>query len=130
MLIRREVLERVGLFDECFFMYYEDSDYCLRVRRAGYAIMTVPAARIWHKVSVSSDGNDSPAERYWMGRSSVLFFRKHVRGWRWLVVVPWRVASTLKTVVRLARLGRLGSASAYLAGEFQRPLPPSRPGRG
>ncbi len=116
MLIKRVVLEKVGLFDESFFMYYEDSDYCLRVRRAGFSLWVVPAARLWHKVSGSSDGGDSPMERFNMARSSVLFYRKHVVSWRWLLVIPWRLGSALKTTVRLMRLGRSQSAQAYWCG--------------
>jgi len=116
MLIRRSVLARVGLFDERFFMYYEDSDYCLRTRQAGFRMLVVPQARIWHKVATSSGGSDSPTERYWMGRSSVLFFRKHVRGWRWCFVVPWRLGSALKTTFRLGMAGQSRAVRAYLRG--------------
>lgn len=116
MLLARAALEQVGLFDERFFMYYEDMDLSLRMRRAGFRILLVPAARMLHKVSVSSGGRDSPAERYWMARSSVLFFLKHVRGPRWLVVAPYRAGSACKTVLRLCLRGRGGAALAYLRG--------------
>jgi GT2 family glycosyltransferase len=119
MLIKRSALEAVGMFDERFFVYYEDSDYCLRLRHAGWRLRVEPGARLWHKVSRSSDGSDSPNERYWMGRSSVLFYRKHVRGWRWLVVVPWRAGSALKTATRLLLRRRPAAARAYLAGVWQ-----------
>lgn len=119
MLIKRVVLEQVGFFDERFFMYYEDSDYCLRVRQAGFSLWVVPAARLWHKVSVSSEGGDSPAERLSMARSSMLFYRKHVFGWRWLLVTPWRIGSALKTTTRLLCAGRPRSAGAYWRGLWQ-----------
>lgn len=54
MLIRRSVLEQVGYFDERFFLYYEDVDYCLRVRQAGYAIQLVPDVVFAHLGSASS----------------------------------------------------------------------------
>jgi GT2 family glycosyltransferase len=116
VLFARAVLEQVGLFDERFFMYYEDMDLSLRIRQAGFRILLVPAARMWHHVSASSGGSDSPAERYWMARSSVTFFRKHVRGPRWFVVAPYRIGSAFKTVVRLCLKGRGASARAYLRG--------------
>lgn len=116
ILLSRQMLERVGLFDERFFMYYEDMDFSLRVRRAGYRIVLAPDARMWHKVSISSGGSDSPNERYWMARSSVIFFRKHVRGLRWCVVAPYRSLSAIKTVLRLLARGRRPSALAYLRG--------------
>ena len=116
MLIPRAVLEAVGLFDERFFMYYEDSDLCLRIRRAGYRISLVPSAQMWHRVAISSGGTDSPAERYAMARSSVLFFRKHVYGWQWAVVGPFRLGSAVKTTLRLLWRRRTAAIVAYWSG--------------
>jgi GT2 family glycosyltransferase len=109
-------LTEVGLFDERFFMYYEDFDLSLRAHQAGFKILLSPQAKVWHKVAVSSGGSDSPNERYWMARSSVLFFHKHVRGLRWLIVLPYRTGSAVKTVLRLMLRGRAESALAYLRG--------------
>jgi GT2 family glycosyltransferase len=116
MLIRRRCLETIGLLDERFFMYYEDSDYCLRVRAAGCRAIVVPRARMWHKVAATIGGVDSPRERYYMALSSLQFFKKHVRGRRWLVVMPYRAASAVKTVLRLLLRGHWLSAVAYLHG--------------
>ena len=81
MLIRREVLERVGLLDERFFLYYEEVEWCVRARRAGYRILHVPAARIWHKIP--SDGRESsPSVHYYMARNRLLFLRTAGAGWR------------------------------------------------
>jgi len=118
ILIKRSVLEKVGLFDEDFVSYYEDSDLSLRVRQAGYRLLLVPQARMWHKVSMSTGGSDSPSERYFMGRNSVLFFRKHIHGWRWVVIIIWRVLSTVKTTLRLLIKKRPKSAKAYLRGTW------------
>ncbi len=57
MLARREVIGRVGMLDESFFMYTEDADWCMRMRRAGYRIVYEPGARVWHKLSVSAGGH-------------------------------------------------------------------------
>lgn len=116
MLMKRQCLEEIGLFDERFFMYYEDSDYCLRARAAGYRLLVVPRARMWHYVAASIGGSDSPGERYHMALSSVLFFKKHVRGWRWPIVAPYRTGSAIRTAVRLLAAGRSRSAWAYLRG--------------
>jgi GT2 family glycosyltransferase len=116
LLLSRCLLAEVGLFDERFFMYYEDSDLSLRARQAGFRLLLSPQAWVWHKVAVSSGGSDSPNERYWMARSSVLFFRKHVHGLRWLIVVPYRVGSAIKTVLRLTWHGQGQSVRAYLRG--------------
>jgi GT2 family glycosyltransferase len=53
LLLKKEVVNSVGLLDEDYFCYWEESDYCARVNKAGYKIMYVPAAKIWHKKSVT-----------------------------------------------------------------------------
>lgn len=116
MLFQRAALERAGMFDERFFMYYEDMDLSLRFRQAGYRILLVPTAHMWHKVSASSGGSNSPGERYWMARSSVIFFRKHARGLRWLAIVPFRTLSALRTTLRLLRSKNSVAARAYWRG--------------
>jgi len=116
VLLSRRLLTEVGLFDERFFVYYEDSDLSLRARLAGWRLLMAPQAHVWHKVAVSSGGRDSPNERYWMARSSILFFRKHVRGLRWLAVGPYRIGSAIKTLFRLTLKGRHDSARAYIRG--------------
>lgn len=116
VLLARRFLEDAGLFDERFFMYYEDSDLSLRARGAGYRLLLSPDSHVWHKVAMSSGGRDSPNERYWMARSSVLFYRKHVHGIRWFIVFPYRVASAIKTLIRLEVNGKHSAASAYVGG--------------
>jgi hypothetical protein len=116
MLISRQCLETVGLFDERFFIYHEDNDYCLQVREAGLRVMAVPQAKMWHKVSTAMGGSYSYRERYQYGRSTALFFRKHTQGLQWLAVLPFRIGSALKCTFRLLRLGRPQVVRAYWQG--------------
>ena len=116
MLISRRCLETVGMFDEQFFMYYEDSDYCLRVQQASLRTLVVPRARMWHKVATSSGGSDSPSERYHMASSSVRFFRKHAHGRQWPAIVPYRAGSAARTLWRLVSNRRWAAAWAYMRG--------------
>ncbi|MCW5863213.1 MAG: glycosyltransferase family 2 protein [Anaerolineae bacterium] len=116
ILVRREVFETVGLLDEAFFLYYEDMDYCRRARLAGWRIRLCPAAHILHAVSASSGGRDSPLERYWMAQSSGRYFRKHGRGPRLLLIVPFRLASALKMTARLLLAGKATALRAYWRG--------------
>jgi GT2 family glycosyltransferase len=76
LMIRRAVLERVGLLDEAFFLYYEETDLCARVRAAGGTVATVASGRLWHKISRST-GTDSPATLYYMRRNQLLYLRRH-----------------------------------------------------
>ncbi len=79
MLIPRAIVETVGLFDERFFMYFEDADLCRRMRDAGFAIWCAPAAKMWHKVSLSAH-KDRPGQRYWRTWGKVQFYKQHPHG--------------------------------------------------
>jgi len=76
MLIKNEVLEQTGGFDTDFFVYYEEVDFCLRVKNLGYKIVFVPQSHVWHKVG-SLAQNDWTA--YHWNRSKMLLYRKHAR---------------------------------------------------
>ena len=54
MLVRRELFERVGYLDPKYFVYYDETDWCIRAQRAGYRVLYAPRAKVWHKVSASS----------------------------------------------------------------------------
>lgn len=117
VLIRREVFEAIGLLDEDFFLYYEDMDYCLRARSAGWRLRFCPDARVLHDVSASSGGlDDSPMRRYWMAQSSGRFFRKHGHGLRMALIIPFRLGSAVKLTVRLLMTGQWDVLRAYWAG--------------
>jgi GT2 family glycosyltransferase len=117
MLMKHDVLERIGLFDTGYHpIYYEDVDICVRAQQAGYRLLLVPSAKMWHKVSRSGGGYDSPRQRYLMARHSVRFFRKYVHGWRLLILVPYRLGSALKITLRLLWRRRFSAIAAYWRG--------------
>lgn len=69
MLIRREALERVGIFAPALFAYMEDVEWSLRARQHGYSLVVVPSSRVWHHVSASSGGESSPDTVYYHTRN-------------------------------------------------------------
>lgn len=71
MLVKREVTERVGLMREEYFLYYEDVDWCLRARRAGYKCVLVPQSLVWHKVSATTK-EGSPSYIYYHTRNALM----------------------------------------------------------
>lgn len=111
-----QTLSLVGYFDENFHMYYEDMDLSFRVRKAGLQILVIPAAKVRHKIARSSGGVDSPNERYWMGRSSVRYFRKHAHSKNKPVIILWRTLSALRTALRLLTSNRIPALKAYWTG--------------
>jgi GT2 family glycosyltransferase len=81
MLVKREVFERVGLMDEDFFLYFEEVDWSLKVRQAGYRILAVPLSVVWHKVSATL-GTTSPVIDYYMLRNHLRLIGRHWSGGR------------------------------------------------
>jgi hypothetical protein len=83
MLVSRKVWEQLGLFDPLYFSYWEDTDFCHRLREAGLKMAIVPQSRIWHKVSSSMGGMNNPVSLYLMGRGGVIYLRKHAPWYVW-----------------------------------------------
>lgn len=76
MMIKREVFEKIGVFDEDFFMYYEDVDFCLRAKNVGFQTVVVPNSVIHHDLS-KTIGKDSSKALFHQIRSQKLFYSKH-----------------------------------------------------
>lgn len=75
MVVKREVFEKIGLFNEKLFAYLEDLDYCLRASQAGYKLFYVPQSIVWHK-NAGSSGVGSSLHQYYMTRNR-LFIGMH-----------------------------------------------------
>ena len=76
ILARADVFTRIGLLDEAYFTYWEDTDFAVRALKADLYTLFVPTARLWHKVS-SLAGVKSPFQRYYAVRNHALYIRKH-----------------------------------------------------
>jgi GT2 family glycosyltransferase len=97
LLLRREVLEQVGLLDEDYFMYSEEVDLCYRVRRAGWRLFWVPESDIVHLGAQST--KQVPGEMFLnLYRGKIKYFRKHHR---------WPAAQIYKLILIIAALSRL-----------------------
>lgn len=126
LLARREVWEGVGLLDDRFFMYYEETEWCVRAAHAGYRIIHVPLAMMWHKISIEARAT-SPRTYYYMTRNRLLFLRQGGAGvgtWvntgieyartlaSWSLRPQWRDRRHLRPVmlraIRDFSLGRFG----------------------
>lgn len=87
LLIKRSVLEKIGLLDDIFFLYWEDVDYSVRAKKAGFKIKVVPRSIIYH-FEASNDLNKNKV--YWLVLSGLIFFKKNTSGilrlWVWFFV--------------------------------------------
>lgn len=79
MMMSRKAIEKVGLMFEDFFLYYEELDWCERIRRAGFEIYVEPRARIYHKESATV-GASSTLKTYYINRNRIYFMRRNFGG--------------------------------------------------
>ncbi|MBS1634167.1 MAG: glycosyltransferase family 2 protein [Bacteroidetes bacterium] len=94
MLIRKEVFDKVGLMDEKYFAYYDDTDFVLRAGKAGYRIFYEPSLFILHKVSAIA-GGESPFYIYYSNRNKIYFIRKNFRGFNRYFSLAYTVVSRI-----------------------------------
>ncbi|MDD2766867.1 MAG: glycosyltransferase family 2 protein [Candidatus Moranbacteria bacterium] len=73
LLIKKELIEKIGFLDECFFLYYEDVDYSFRAREAGFDLLVVSGAKVYHR----EKSNENPQKVYFLVLSGLIFFQKH-----------------------------------------------------
>ena len=79
MMVKREVVDKVGMMPECFFLYYEELDWSMMITRAGYEIWYEPACTIFHKESQST-GQNSPLRTYYITRNRLLIVKRNIQG--------------------------------------------------
>lgn len=88
MITSREVISKVGTMYDGYFLYYEELDWCERIKRAGYKIMYIPESVIYHKESVST-GKQSPLKTYYINRNRLLFIRRNMQGLKRLLAAAY-----------------------------------------
>lgn len=111
LLARREVWEKVGPLDESYYIYAEDADWSLRARAAGVALLFVPTARLWHKVS-SSTTESSRFKTYQRLRANLVLFARHARGLGRVTWLPSFVLQQLALAGWFVLNGRFEGARA------------------
>lgn len=97
VFLRREVFETVGLFDENFFLYFEEVDLCRRAREAGWSIWYVHEAVVVHEEGAAT-GIKSKAKRvpeFWLDSRRYYFLKAKGRGGLWLANVAWAASHSL-----------------------------------
>src|SRR5206468_2826210 len=111
LLARREVWEKVGLLDEVYYIYAEAADWCLRARAAGYQLLFVPTARLWHKVSASSGGATNPWKVYQRLRANLTLWGRNTRGLARLTWLPALLVQQAAYAALLLARGRVAAAA-------------------
>jgi GT2 family glycosyltransferase len=94
ILVRRRVVEQVGALDERFYMYFEETEWCARARRAGFRVVYAPRARVWHKIAPNAR-SVSPFYHYLMTRNRLLYLRASGAS-------PWTITRAILAILKTA----------------------------
>jgi GT2 family glycosyltransferase len=76
MMVRKEIVEKVGVMERNFFLYYEEMDWCERIINAGYGVWVEPKAKIYHKESLTVSKMGA-LKTYFVNRNRVYFMRRN-----------------------------------------------------
>lgn len=112
MMVRSDVFEKIGLFDEKYFMYYEDSDFCLRAKKIGFKIFYFPSAVVYHE-NAKSAGLGSPFQDYFITRNRMLFASK-------FLPLRTRLALLREAIKNIKIPARRRALADYLLGNYEK----------
>jgi GT2 family glycosyltransferase len=114
MMLKKEVIDNAGVMFEEFFLYYEELDWCERIRKAGYEIYVEPRARVYHKESASV-GPMSTLKTYYLNRNRIYFMRRNFGGINLLLFYLFLIFITIpKNVLMFLLRGQLEHAKVFM----------------
>lgn len=103
VLVKREVIDKIGMLDEAYFIYGEDADWSIRASRAGYKLMYVPTSFLWHKVSVSSGGHLSWFKNSNKLKSQLRLMARYAKPYHWLTIPIGMVVEIIRGYINVKK---------------------------
>jgi len=116
LLVKAKVAREIGFFDPAYFCYFEDADWGIRCRRAGYRCVTVPQAEIYHKGTPDNSKHLSMRSGFYYWRNQYLFMRRYAGGGRLPSFLLSYTYLTCKQFYLLTRKGEGERANMVIAG--------------
>ncbi|MCL4359697.1 glycosyltransferase family 2 protein [Patescibacteria group bacterium] len=110
MLVRRDIIDRIGLFDPEFFMYFEETDFCMRVWLAGQRVVYEPRATVYHRGGAAADKQAKPFILFHAYKNVIFAYLKNLSAPYLLRVLPRIVALYFIAVVVKILTGNLAEA--------------------
>jgi len=124
MLVRREVVDAVGLWDPIFHLAVEDADFCTRMKQRGYSCWYAHRAQLWHMVGYAT-GVYKPGKTFHTGRSTAIYVRRYANPLQWAKALAFMTASLPAAWVRELFKGNqaaaVSKAKGFIAG-FRAPM--------
>lgn len=124
MFVRYKVFEDAGMMDEAYFLYFEETDFCLQAKRAGWECWYVPESRVVHYVGqstgvVSGDTQRRRRPKYWFQSRQHYFIKNHGILYTMLVDLAWGLGFSLLQLRYLIQ-GKKGTDPEYMLRDFWR----------
>lgn len=114
MMVPRQIITLVGTMPECYFLYYEEVDWCEQIKRKGYKIYYQPNALIYHKESMTT-GKESLLKTYYLTRNRVLFMRRNASSRQLIIFIFFFFFFTIpKNVLSFLIKGKFNYLKAFL----------------
>ncbi len=118
MILKREIIDKVGFMPECYFLYYEELDWSLMMARAGYEIWYEPASTIYHKESQST-GQNSPLRTYFITRNRLLLVKRNWLGLtKYLSYCYLIIIVATRDILKYTLQGQFSLMCAVIKGVF------------
>lgn len=118
MIVRKDVLDKIGGFPDIFFLYYEEMDYSYKIRKAGFNIFYNNSAVIYHRVSYTV-GEDSPLKTYYMTRNRILFMQRNFSSVQFSIFLIFFIFfTTTKYSIKYLLKGRMDLLASYYKGIY------------
>jgi GT2 family glycosyltransferase len=116
MMVKKEVIERVGMFSEKFFIYYEEWDWSTRIIRAGYKIYYQAKGLIYHKESITM-GKQSAIKVYYQTRNRILYMRRHTNFFQFVIFMTFfMLFTTPKAIFKYLFTKQFQHLKSFLKG--------------
>lgn len=117
MMIRKSVLDKIGLFDERFFNYMEEIDLCYRINKAGFKVFCEPKSLVYHKVGATASKNDLK-KRFWEHRNNLLFTIKNFPSGKLAIIFIPRLFLEFVSIFYYLSIKRGDYALAVILSQF------------
>jgi len=98
MMVRSDVFQKIGLFDDTHLIYGDDADFSWRAKLAGYKLAAAPNAKMWHKIARTM-GKQKPRTRYLRFRNTIFFYRRYAKGFKRFIMFCFTVCKMTITIV-------------------------------
>ncbi len=116
MIVKREVIDKVGVFPENFFLYYEEWDWSTRILKAGYKIYYEAKGLIYHKESVTV-GKQSALKVYYHTRNRILYMRRNTKTFQFLIFITFFILFTApKAIIKFTISRQFQHLKSFIKG--------------